>query len=118
VVAAGGLHVIGAELNEALRIDRQLIGRAGRQGDPGSGQFFVSLEDKLLEALGPVKQAQLAALGKAGGEHVDWDLFRPLFIKAQRRMERRHYRQRLDTLHYHRNRREKLIDIGADPFVD
>jgi len=118
VIAAGGLHVIGAELNEALRIDRQLIGRAGRQGDPGSGQFFVSLEDKLLEALGPAKQAQLAALGQAGGDHVDWDLFRPLFIKAQRRMERRHYRQRLDTLHYHRNRREKLVDIGADPFVD
>src|SRR6185369_14138706 len=52
VLLAGGLHVIGTERHEALRIDRQLIGRAGRQGDPGSAQFYVSLEDELLEALG------------------------------------------------------------------
>jgi preprotein translocase subunit SecA len=117
VVAAGGLHVIGTERHEALRIDRQLLGRAGRQGDPGSGQFFVCLEDKLLEALGPARQERLVALGRAGGER-DWSLFRPLFVKAQRVTERKHYRQRLDMMFYHRNRREQLGDIGADPFVD
>ena len=51
VADAGGLHVIGTERHEAIRIDRQLLGRAGRQGDPGSGQLYLSLEDKLLEAL-------------------------------------------------------------------
>ncbi len=117
VVAAGGLHVIGTERHEALRIDRQLMGRAGRQGDPGSGQFFVSLEDKLLEALGPKKQTELEELGKAGGER-DWNEFRPLFVKAQKRTERKHYRHRLDMMFYHRNRHEQLGDIGADPFVD
>ena len=52
VIEAGGLHVLGTERHEALRIDRQLMGRAGRQGDPGSAQFFLCLEDELLEALG------------------------------------------------------------------
>ena len=117
VVAAGGLHVIGSERHEAQRIDRQLIGRAGRQGDPGSGQFFVSLEDKLLEALGPDRQEDLAELIVDGVER-DWNRYRPLFIEAQKRLERQHYRQRLDMMFFHRNRREQLGDIGADPFVD
>ena len=117
VVAGGGLHVIGTDRHESLRIDRQLLGRAGRQGDPGSGQFFVALDDQILEALGPRLQAKLEAIGKAGGD-VDWNQYRPWFRFAQRRTERKHYRQRLDMMFYQRNRREKLHDIGADPFVD
>jgi preprotein translocase subunit SecA len=117
VVAAGGLHVIGTERHEALRIDRQLLGRAGRQGDPGSGQFFLSLEDRILEALGVEAWEKLKKCGRAGAES-DWDRFRPLFVKAQKRTERKHLRQRLDMMFYHRNRWEQLGDIGADPFVD
>jgi len=117
VVAVGGLHVIGTERHDSLRIDRQLLGRAGRQGDPGSGQFFVSLEDKLLEALGQQEQQRLEALGRAGGNR-DWNEFRNLFAKAQRLTEQKHYRQRLDMMYYHRQRREQLGDISADPFVD
>ncbi len=117
VVAAGGLHVIGTERHEALRVDRQLLGRAGRQGDPGSGQFFVALDDQILEALGPRMQAKLEAIGKAGG-NVDWNQYRRWFRIAQKITERKHYRQRLDMMFYQRNRREKLHDIGADPFVD
>jgi preprotein translocase subunit SecA len=117
VVSAGGLHVIGTERHEAMRIDRQLLGRAGRQGDPGSGQFFVSLEDKILEALGPVVQAKLLSLGRSGAE-MDWNQFRRLFIKAQRLTERKHRKQRLDMMYYQRNRGEQLGDLGADPFVD
>jgi preprotein translocase subunit SecA len=117
VVAAGGLHVVGTERHEALRVDRQLIGRAGRQGDPGSGQFFVSLQDKLLEALGPEKQAELEAIGRAGNAN-DWNVFRSLFVRAQRLTERKHYRQRFDMMFYQRRRSEQLGDIGADPFVD
>src|SRR5207237_9896602 len=59
VAEAGGLHVLGTERHEARRIDRQLAGRAGRQGDPGSAQFFLSLEDELLEGLGPPRQDAL-----------------------------------------------------------
>src|SRR5262249_30875205 len=63
VAEAGGLHVIGTERHDALRIDRQLAGRAGRQGDAGSAQFMLSLEDELLEGLGPAKQERLQAIG-------------------------------------------------------
>ena len=101
VVAAGGLHVIGTERHEALRIDRQLLGRAGRQGDPGSGQFFVSLEDKLLEALGP-RQEQLEALGRKRAGTIDWNDYRPCLLRLQKITERKHYRQRLDMMFYHR----------------
>jgi preprotein translocase subunit SecA len=117
VVEAGGLHVIGTERHEALRIDRQLMGRAGRQGDPGSAQFYICLEDKILEALGPKRQAALEALGLQGGTR-DWDSFRELFKKSQIITEKKHYRQRLDLMHYDRQRKEMLQDLGADEFVD
>jgi preprotein translocase subunit SecA len=117
VAEAGGLHVIGTERHEARRIDRQLIGRSARQGDPGSYQFFLSLEDELLEGLGPAKQEQLQAIGRTGGA-VDWQKFLPLFYRAQRRLERRHYRQRVDLLIYEKQRQEILKDLGADPYVD
>lgn len=117
VAEKGGLHVIGTERHEAIRIDRQLLGRAGRQGDPGSGQFFVSLDDKLLEGLGPAKQHQLTELGKLGGRR-DWNSFRQLFMLAQRRVERKHLRQRLDLMNYDKQRKDMLQDLGADPFVD
>jgi preprotein translocase subunit SecA len=117
VAQAGGLHVIGTERHEAIRIDRQLLGRAGRQGDPGSGQLFLSLEDKILEALGPERFHKLTALGKTGGSR-DWNAFRKLFVTAQKKTERKHYRQRLDLMHYERQRKDLLGDLGADPFVD
>ncbi len=117
VKAAGGLHVLSTERNEALRIDRQLIGRAARQGDPGSCQFFLSLEDELLESLGPRKQAKLQQLGRQGGNR-DWAGYLPSFQKAQIKLERRHYRQRLDLMVYEKQRQEVLKDLGADPYVD
>lgn len=114
---AGGLHVIGTERHEARRVDRQLAGRAARQGDPGSCQFFLSLEDELLEGLGADRQAQLADVGQRGGSG-SWEGYLPLFLKAQRRLERRHYRQRVDLMIYEKNRQEILKDLGADPYVD
>jgi preprotein translocase subunit SecA len=117
VAAAGGLHVIGTERHEAERIDRQLAGRAGRQGDPGSSQFFLSLEDQLLEGLGHARQDQLAALGRSGSPRP-WGVYRPLFRKAQRRVEKKHYKQRLDLMNYDKNRQEMMQDLGADPYVD
>ncbi|MBA4187348.1 MAG: preprotein translocase subunit SecA [Planctomycetaceae bacterium] len=117
VAEAGGLHVIGTERHEAERVDRQLIGRAGRQGDPGSAQFLLSLEDQLLEGLGNKRQAELVALGKRGGDR-NWNSYAPLFREAQRKIEHRHYRQRLDLKNHDKHRQEMLKDIGADPYVD
>src|SRR5262249_22651473 len=84
VADAGGLHVLGTERHDARRIDRQLAGRSGRQGDPGSCQFFLSLEDELLEALGRGKQDRLKDIGQRGGNR-DWSQYLPLFYKAQER---------------------------------
>jgi preprotein translocase subunit SecA len=117
VIEAGGLHVLGTERHEALRIDRQLQGRSGRQGDPGSAQFFLSLEDELLEGLGERKQEALKQRGVRGG-NLDWNGFLPLFTKAQRKVERRHFRSRVDLMVHERNRQEVLRDLGADPYVD
>jgi preprotein translocase subunit SecA len=117
VAAVGGLHVIGTERHEAERIDRQLAGRAGRQGDPGTAQFFVSLEDHLLEGLGHGKQEGLRSLGASGATRP-WGVYRRLFAKAQHRIEKKHYKQRLDLMNYDKNRQELLQDLGADPYVD
>ena len=117
VVESGGLHVLATERNEAKRIDRQLIGRAARQGDPGSCQFFMSLEDDLLEALTKDTQEKLQKVGKAGGAG-SWAGYRQKFLGAQARLEKRHYRQRLDLMMYERQRQEILKDLGADPYVD
>ena len=117
VIRAGGLHVIGTERHEALRIDRQMAGRSGRQGDPGSCQFFVSLDDELLEGLGPNRQDRLEKRGKAGAA-ADWQVYQPVFQRAQRRLEKRHRRQRVDLMLYEKQRQEVLKDLGADPYVD
>ena len=117
VADLGGLHVIGTDRHEAERIDRQLAGRAGRQGDPGTAQFFVSLEDQLLEGLGVRRQRKLEALGQSGANRP-WGMFRRLFRKAQRRTEAKHYKQRLDLMNYDKQRQEMLQDLGADPYVD
>jgi preprotein translocase subunit SecA len=117
VLAAGGLHVIGTERHDSLRIDRQLMGRAGRQGDPGSAQFYLSLEDELLEGLGQQRQEQLKEFGKRGGS-VDWDSYLRLFKTAQTRVEARHYKSRVDLMVHEKQRQEILKDLGADPYVD
>jgi preprotein translocase subunit SecA len=116
IAANGGLHVIGTERHDAKRIDRQLLGRAGRQGDPGSGQFVVSLEDELLEALGRGRQQALQEIGRT--MQRNWVQFRPLFVKAQRKNEARHARQRMDTMFRDKYRLETLAELGADPYVD
>jgi preprotein translocase subunit SecA len=117
VLAAGGLHVLGTERHEALRIDRQLMGRSGRQGDPGSAQFFLSLEDELLEGLGEHRQEALKKRGQRGGAG-DWSGYQKLFIVAQQRVEHRHYLARVDLMVHEKQRQEILKDLAADPYVD
>ncbi|MCB1124843.1 MAG: preprotein translocase subunit SecA, partial [Verrucomicrobiae bacterium] len=89
----GGLHVICTELHEAQRIDRQLIGRCGRQGDPGTYRQFLSLDDEiLLMGLGPKKAVRLRTMGERAKGHLRG--LEKLFHRAQRKVERRHFRDR------------------------
>jgi preprotein translocase subunit SecA len=118
VLLAGGLHVIGTERHEALRIDRQLIGRAGRQGDPGTAQFFISLEDELLEALGQDRHDRLKRRGQEATSGEGWDGYLRLFRAAQAKVEARHYKSRVDLMVHEKQRQEILRDLGADPYVD
>src|SRR5215213_8446595 len=93
VAALGGLHVICTELHEAQRVDRQLIGRCGRQGDPGTYRQFLALDDEILEtAFGPKKAARLKARGDSYAGRGPISGFESLFYNAQRKVERRHFR--------------------------
>ncbi len=88
VVAAGGLHVIGTERHESRRIDNQLRGRAGRQGDPGSSRFYLSLEDSLLRIFASDRVAGLMQrLGMREGEAIESGLVSRVIENAQRKVE-------------------------------
>lgn len=117
VAELGGLHVILSEMHEAARIDRQLIGRCGRQGDPGSYRQYLSLDDDLLMAgLGRGRAEWLAQYGKTGHgpfEHLLW-----AFKKAQRTVERRHYRQRRGLMQWETERKKIQRELGQDACVD
>jgi preprotein translocase subunit SecA len=88
----GGLHVIGTERHESARVDRQLIGRAARQGDPGSFQFFVSAEDRLLRLYAPSLSHRMIRSPSENGE-LSGDFSREV-SKAQQRAERIHAARR------------------------
>jgi preprotein translocase subunit SecA len=97
---AGGLHVILTEMHGAQRIDRQFRGRAGRQGDPGSSQMFMSLEDELIRLHAPKLGSVLASMGSSAGElsGVAYRLARVLFAHCQSASQNRARRQRLEVL--------------------
>jgi preprotein translocase subunit SecA len=94
-----------------------LMGRAGRQGDPGSAQFFLCLEDELLEGLGEKRRESLKQRGLRGGAG-DWSGYQKLFVQAQQRVEHRHYQSRVDLMVHEKQRQEILKDLAADPYVD
>ncbi|HEY2252104.1 MAG TPA: preprotein translocase subunit SecA, partial [Planctomycetaceae bacterium] len=101
VAELGGLHVIGTERHEARRIDLQLRGRSGRQGDPGSSRFFLSLEDDLMRIFaGDWVKGILTRLGMQEGEAIESPLVSRQIQKAQRRVEERHFEQRKNLLEY------------------
>ena len=101
VAELGGLHVIGTERHESRRIDLQLRGRAGRQGDNGSGRFFLSLEDDLMRKFGGewVKE-WLAALGMQEGERIESKMVTRQIESSQKKVEERHFEQRKNLLEY------------------
>jgi preprotein translocase subunit SecA len=113
----GGMHVICTEMHDSARVDRQLIGRCGRQGDPGTFRQYLSLDDDILiMGLGPKRAAKLADLGhRVGGA---FDSKSGLFRKAQRRIERRHFRDRKGLMYHERERNKILLQMGQDPYLD
>jgi preprotein translocase subunit SecA len=101
VVECGGLHIIGSERHESRRIDRQLRGRAGRQGDPGASQFFLSLEDDLMRLFGSDRIAKLMdRMGAEEGEMLTHSLITRSIEQAQKRVELQNFQSRKRLLEY------------------
>ena len=101
VVAAGGLHVIGTERHESRRIDNQLRGRSGRQGDPGSSRFYLSLEDNLLRIFGSERVSGLMQrMGMQPGEAIEHPWVTRAIENAQRKVEGRNFDIRKQLLEY------------------
>lgn len=101
VLDAGGLHVIGSERHESRRIDNQLRGRAGRQGDPGSTRFFLSLEDNLMRLFGSDRvQRLMQALGLERGEAIEHKMVSNAVERAQKKVEGRNFDIRKQLLEY------------------
>jgi preprotein translocase subunit SecA len=101
VIAAGGLHIIGTERHESRRIDNQLRGRSGRQGDPGSSRFYLSLEDPLLRIFGGERlSAIMQRLKMPEGEPIEHPIVNRSIAKAQTRVESRNFDIRKQLLEY------------------
>jgi preprotein translocase subunit SecA len=101
VMEAGGLHIIGSERHESRRIDRQLRGRSGRQGDPGASQFFLSLEDDLMRLFGSERIARLMdRMGAQEGEVLTHPLITRSIEQAQKRVELQNFQSRKKLLEY------------------
>ena len=97
----GGLHIVGSERHESRRIDRQLRGRAGRQGDPGASQFFLSLEDDLMRLFGSDRIAKLMdRMGAQEGEVLTHPLITRSIEQAQKRVELQNFQSRKKLLEY------------------
>jgi preprotein translocase subunit SecA len=102
VLAAGGLHIIGTERHESRRIDNQLRGRSGRQGDPGSSRFYLSLEDNLMRIFGDPERmkAMLSRVGMKAGEAIESPLLSRQIERAQRKVEAYNFDLRKNLLEY------------------
>ncbi len=101
VLELGGLHIIGTERHESRRIDNQLRGRSGRQGDPGSSRFYLSLEDDLLRLFGSERiSGVMQKLGMEEGEPIEHNIISKAIENAQRKVESRNFEIRKQLLEY------------------
>jgi len=115
VKALGGLHVIGTEMHESSRIDQQLFGRCGRQGDPGTVQQYISADDKLLEsAFGQ----QTAMRHRKWAKSRSTDHWIRLFRRAQAKVENQHYRSRKSLMFSEKQLAKSQREMGLDPILD
>jgi preprotein translocase subunit SecA len=116
VAELGGLHVICTELHDAARIDRQLAGRCGRQGDPGSFRQYLALDDEILTSgFGPDRAKKIEQYASNGG---GFDRYARLLRRAQRKVERKHFRDRMVLLHHEKERKKVQREMGQDPYLD
>ncbi|GAA4281556.1 preprotein translocase subunit SecA [Gaetbulibacter aestuarii] len=101
VIAAGGLAIVGTERHDSRRVDRQLRGRAGRQGDPGSSQFYVSLEDNLMRLFGSERIAKMMdRMGLKEGEVIQHSMISKSIERAQKKVEENNFGVRKRLLEY------------------
>jgi preprotein translocase subunit SecA len=118
VAELGGLHVICTELHDSARIDRQLVGRCARQGDPGTVQQFMAFEDDVFEnAYGPKKaERRFKAWGRNNPGLLSTNS--NSFYRAQRKVERKHFRDRRILMHHEKERKKMQVAMGQDPYLD
>ena len=112
IIKAGGLHVIGAERNESRRVDNQLRGRSGRQGDPGSSRFYLSLEDDLMRIFASDKISYLMSkLGLEENEAIEHNMITSSIENAQKKVENHNFETRKNLLEYDNisNEQRKII---------
>jgi preprotein translocase subunit SecA len=117
----GGLMILGTERHESRRIDNQLRGRSGRQGDPGESQFFLSLDDNLLRIFGGEKIRNIMnKLGVEDGEYIDSKIVTRSVEKAQKKVENQHYESRKHILEYDdvANHQRKAIYAFRNQLLD
>jgi preprotein translocase subunit SecA len=101
VAGMGGLHIVGTERHDSRRIDNQLRGRSGRQGDPGTARFFLSLQDDLMRIYGGERMARLlTTLGMKDGEAIESRMVTRQIEKAQKKVEEQHFEARKNLLEY------------------
>jgi preprotein translocase subunit SecA len=101
LLTSGGLHIVGTERNESRRVDNQLRGRAGRQGDIGSTRFYLSLEDNLMKIFASEKTASMMKkLGMKEGEALEHSWLNKTIANAQKKVEGMHYDARKHLLEY------------------
>ena len=121
VIASGGLHVIGTERHESRRVDNQLRGRSGRQGDPGSSRFYLSLEDNLMRIFASEKvSALMQKLGMEKGEAIEHNWVNKAISNAQKKVEGHNFDIRKHLLDYDNvaNEQRKHIYNKRDEFLD
>ena len=121
VRSLGGLMILGTERHESRRIDNQLRGRSGRQGDPGESQFFLSLDDNLLRIFGGEKIRNIMnRLGVEDGEYIDSKIVTRSVEKAQKKVENQHYESRKHILEYDdvANHQRKAIYAFRNQLLD
>ncbi len=117
----GGLYIIGTERHESRRIDNQLRGRSGRQGDPGVSQFYLSLEDNLLRIFGSDKiKSIMERLGIEEGEHIESKMVTRAVENAQKKVESLHYESRKHILEYDdvANEQRKVVYTFRNNLLD
>lgn len=121
VVEAGGLHIIGSERHESRRIDNQLRGRAGRQGDPGSSRFYLSMDDNLMKLFGSEKlKTFMKRMGMTDGQPLEHRFITRAIESAQRKVETRNFDIRKSLLEYDdvANEQRKVIYEERNALLD